>query len=158
MRSHICMQIKYLDTVLEIYFFSDPSCNHSVHFGRLPCCTHAANPASDKSLWSPKKHMLNLPHSQHSKYNVFLILHFFFFFWSEYKKQSDLIGELITCERRAMKLSITKGPFFQPLKSLVSLYTFIHCWKWFCNYFERVILGGMWNYFNRKTHMRKHSM
>lgn len=150
------MWIKYLDTPFEIYFFSDPSCNYCVHFGRLPCCTYAANMASNKSLWCPKKHMLNLPHSQQSKYNILLILHFFF--RSEYKKQSDLIGELITCEHRAMKLSNTKGPFFQPLKSLVSLYTFIHCWKWFCNYFERVILGGMWNDFNRNTHMRKHSM
>lgn len=55
--------------------------------------------------------MLNLPHSQRSKYNILLILHVFF--WSEYKKQSDLIGDLITYEQRAMKLSNTKGPFFK---------------------------------------------
>lgn len=63
----------------------------------------------------------------YSALKIQYFVHLTFLFWSEYKKQSDLIGELITCERRAMKLSNTKGPFFQPLKSLVSFYTFIHC-------------------------------
>lgn len=53
--------------------------------------------------------MLNLPHSQHSKYNILLILHLFF--QSGYKKQSDFIRELITSEHRAMELSNTKALF-----------------------------------------------